>query len=223
MQTVSLGRALPAPSRADRNVPVSSKGHCVAHTVLGDGPGIHIQANSHLELCHLRLLQMQPNLIDLREQVNFYHGPQFKALHVFDFVATYRNGDRIAFTVKPEAKLQSNDFLGEMQVVAYWVEKQGFAQATRLLTDADIDRTDLHNAELLTTLHGADPEAEAIARKLASGFHGALSLRDLTRKLDLADRGYRALLRLIRSGELALFVRERITPSTLVSWKGTTR
>ncbi|MFC2970191.1 hypothetical protein [Acidimangrovimonas pyrenivorans] len=223
MPIFSEGRVLPAPSLAEREIGLSSKEHCTALTLIGDGPGNHAHAESYLELCHQRLLQVQPGIIALREQAKFRFGYRDEWEHNFDILATYQGGARIAYTVKPEVRLSSGRFLEEMQLVAYWVQRKKFADAVQLLTEADIDRTALHNAELLTSLRDTDPQADAIAREIASGFRGAVSLRDLTIKLDLKERGYRALLRLIRSGELALFARDRITPSTLVIWKGMTQ
>ena len=93
LQTASL---LPAPSRADRNVANSSTWHCTAYAVLGDGAGVRMQAESHLELSHLFILNADPDIADLREQVRFPYGlPGAERAHVFDAVATRRSGVRI--------------------------------------------------------------------------------------------------------------------------------
>lgn len=223
MPIYSEGRALPETSSADRNVAIASKGHCTAHTVLRNGTALprRTQAESYLELSHLTIQNARPDVIDLREQVLFTYGAGDK--HFFDMVVTLRNGERIAYTVKPEARLTSGRFLDEMALVAYWVERERFATSVRLLSELDIDPVELHNAHLLSWLHDDDAEALAVARDVGRQLRGAVSLNDLTIQTGLVERGYRALLKLLGTGELLTVHRERIRHQTLVQWKGSKR
>jgi hypothetical protein len=107
-----------------------------------------------------------------------------------------------------------------MQIVSWWVRERRFADEVRLLTEADIDPIALHNAKMMAAVRGADPEADRAAREVASTLTGARCLKDLTAATGLSECGYRALLRLIRTGVLAPERHERITPSTLVYRKG---
>jgi hypothetical protein len=211
---------LPAESRAERAIAAASRGHCTAFAVLGDGPGQRMQAESHLELCHLLLLNADRGIVDLREQVRFRYGTRDEHVHFFDAVATRTTGERIAFTIKPEDRLRSGRFLAEMQEIAWWVHRKGFAHDVRLLTDADVDPVDLHNARIVAAVREPDPEADAAARAAARALAGAVSVKDLTAATELGARGYRAVLRLIRSRALQSVRRERITPSSLVLWAG---
>ncbi|SIO39348.1 hypothetical protein SAMN05444722_1854 [Rhodovulum sp. ES.010] len=208
---------LPAPSRADRDVANASKGHCTAFAVLGEGAGIRVKAESHLEFCHLLLLNAREDVVDLREQVRFRHR---RIEHVFDIVATLATGKTIGFTVKPEIRLLSGRFLEKMGLVTWHARKQDFVDEVRLLTEADIDPVDLHNAKILAAVRRPDPDAEHVARAVASGLVGGRSLQDLTVATGLHARGYRALLRLVRAGVLRTVRHEPITPKTLVCWKG---
>lgn len=61
---------------------------------------------------------------------------------------------------------------------------------------------------------------DLVAMHRLSALTGARSLKDLTATTGLAERGYRALLRLVRTGVLAAERHERITPSTVVYRKG---
>lgn len=210
-------RILPAQSRAERNIANASKGHCTAYAVLGDGAGVRMQAESHFEFCHLLVLNADRSIVDLQEQVRFPYGAPDERVHVFDVVATLRTGSRIAYTIKPEVRLRSGRFLAEMQTVAWWVGKKRFADDVRLLTDADLDEVDLHNARIIAAVRDPDPEADAVARKGVAGIAGAMTLRELTIATGLdGARGYRALLRLVREGHLEPARRERLTPQTLV-------
>ena len=209
-------RILPAESRAERNIATSSKGHCTAHAVLGTGAGVRIQAESHLEHSHFLVLNADRSIVDLQEQVRFPYGAHDEREHVFDVVATRTTGSRIAYTIKPEVRLRSGRFLAEMQTVAWWVRHKRFADDVRLLTDADLDDVELHNAKVIAAVRDPDPAADAIARSGVAAITGAMTLRDLTIATGLEARGYRALLRLVREGHLEPARRERLTPQTLV-------
>lgn len=207
---------LPAESRAERTIAAASRGHCTAFPVLGEGPGQRMHAESHLELCHFLLLNADRGIADLREQVRFRYGARDEHEHFFDVVATRTTGERIAFTIKPEDRLRSGRFLAEMQEIAWWVRRKAFAHDVRLLTDADVDPVDLHNARIVAAVRESDPEADAAARAAVGALTGAVSVNDLTAATGLGARGYRAVLRLIRSRALQPVRRERITPSSLV-------
>lgn len=207
------GISLPARSTADRNVAKASAAHCTGHTVIGDGDGVVMQAESYLELCNLQLLNAKLNVTSLKEQVRFTFG--FHKLrqqeHVFDVVADLENGDRIAFAVKPTVRLRSGRFLSEMQTVAWWVRERGFADEVRIISEADFSPTDQKNAAIFAAVRGSDPAADEAARRVAENIPSSRSrsLRALTIETGLEARGYRALLRLVRSGVL-------VTPGHLV-------
>ena len=123
MPISSEARVLPAPSRADRNVQNTSKAHCTAFVVLGDDSGTRMQAESKLELDHLKAQVDRRDVVDVREQVLFRFGHREELTHVFDMVVTMTNGTRTAYTVKPEVRLVSGRFLDEMQTIAWWAAR----------------------------------------------------------------------------------------------------
>lgn len=216
----SDGIYLPEPSQAERDITGASSHHCVAHTVLGDGVGVHTQAESLLELHNLFLLNVMMNVVSLQEQVRFCYGWDRKnqKQHIFDVVATLDCGSRVAFAVKPEVRLVSGCFETEMQEVAWWVYDRGFADDVRIMSEADINPVDLRNAKILAAVREADPEADAVALEVVRGLPagGGQSLRDLTLSTGMAARGYRSLIRLIRSGVLRLQQHEVIGPKVVV-------
>lgn len=212
---------LPLPSAAVRNVPMASAGHCTTSAVLGDEEGIRVQGESLLEMRHQLILNARRDVARIQEQVRFFYGwnPNKPDEHVFDMVVTMRDGQVIAYAVKPEIRLKSGRFLKEMQEVAWWARHKGFADDVRILTDADIDRVALHNAQMFAVMRSSpDPEAMASARQVVMGIPvgGGMSLRALTIQTGLEARGYRALLRLLREGVLETLKPEAITPTTLV-------
>jgi hypothetical protein len=54
----------------------------------------------------------------------------------------------------------------------------------------------------MAAVREADPEAETVSRTVVDALIGATILRELTVGTGLEARGYRALLRLIRTGAL---------------------
>lgn len=220
MPIFSEGRVLPGDSRANRKIANASKGHCTGFSVLGKGAGIRVMAESATEQRHLHIQSVRPDVADVREQVRFDYGRQDEHRHFFDMVVSKVCGERIAYTVKPTSNLRSGRFIDEMQTVAWWVAKKRFATSVRLLTEEDIDAVTLHNANINIALRDVDLEAEEAARAIIVGLRGAVTIKALTDAIGLEGRGYRALLRLVSTGELRLLRQERITPETLVHWKG---
>lgn len=209
--------ALPRPSQADRKVAKSSPNHCTAYAVLGSNEGVVMQGESHLELCHLYLLNDMSNVLHLKEQALFLYGWDVSrpARHYFDILD---NGYRIAFAVKPEVRLTSGRVHREMSEIAWWVEEFNFADEVRLLTGIDIDEIDLRNAQYLAAVREPDPEADAAAFKALCALpEGAgQSIRDLTVAIGMKDRGYRAAIRLIRNGFARPLRREKLGHQSLI-------
>lgn len=194
----------PAQSRADRNVPAASTAHCTAMAILGEGHGTRVQAESHLELFHLLLLNANSRIGFLHEQAQFRFGPRKERSHIFDVVANLRDGARIAFTVKPMVRLVSGRFLKEMQEVAYWVQKSRFASEVRLQTEQHIHPIDLHNAKIFAAVREPDAQADNAAVAHVANLIGARPIHEWSGEIGLDERGYRSVLQLLRKGTLAL-------------------
>ncbi len=215
------GIKLPNPSSADRNISVASKGHCTAYAVLGDDEGYRVQAESHLELCNLMILNARQDVVSVKEQARFdwqENGRSKK--HYFDALAFLKCGRRIAYTVKPERRISSGKFLDQMRDITRHALDAGFCSQVVLVTEKDIGRIDQRNAMMFNAVRQKDPEAEAVALEVVAGMIGSATLRDLTIKTNMAARGYRALIRLLRSGHLIASNHEVITPKTLVQLSG---
>lgn len=219
------GISLPRASQADRNVQKASAGHCTAFGVVGDDKGIRVQGESLLEHRVHLLINSGGNVANLREQVRFYFGwdPKKQQQHVFDAFATLKTGERIAFAMKPEMRLRSSnrdkvDFMDHMQTVAWWVYEKDFADDVRIFTEADIDPIELHNAQVLNAVREYDAEADLVAKQVIGSLPkgGGVSLCELTKTTGMGARGYRALLRLLRTGDARLQSKVRITPATIV-------
>jgi hypothetical protein len=217
------GIVLPTPSQAVRDVPAASSAHCTAHSVLGDGAGVRMQHESHLEIDSSYILNSVRNVASMQEQVIFHFGWDRKKLkkHIFDVVVTLVSGERIAFAVKPEVRLYSSkkeSFEEHMQAVTWWAYETGFVNEVRILTEVDLDPVSLYNAKVMAAVRAVDVDADNAAqhalRNLPAG--GGLSLREFTAVIGLGARGYRALIRLLRTGEARLQAKERISPDAVI-------
>jgi hypothetical protein len=219
------GIVLPGASQAGRDVQRASSAHCTGQGVLGNGNGVRVQVESGLEFNHFYVLNTVKNIAKMQEQVRFYFGwdPKKQTQHIFDVFAVLDNDERIAFAIKPEIRLNSTnkekqDFEEHMQAVAWWVYEKDFADDVRILTEADLDPVALHNAKVLAAVRERDSDADLAAiqelRKLPAG--GGLSLRELTLGIGMGARGYRALIRLLRSGEARLQALGRIGPQAVI-------
>ncbi len=212
-----MGIKLPTASQADRKIAKSSKGHCTGRGVFGGDDGYLAEAESHGELNAQFMLNAQLNLNYFKEQALFswkVNGQSKR--HFFDALAFFTNGKRIAFTVKPEARVKSGRFMAEMEEIASHALAAGFCDEVRLVTENSINRIDLKNAMLFAAVRQRDPEAEAIAMAVTETLSGSASLQDLTVRTGMAARGYRALIGLVRKGHLIPSVHEIITPKTLL-------
>jgi hypothetical protein len=218
MYTDTAGIRLPAASKADRSIAKASKVHCTAQVVLGRNNGCRFQAESHLELRNLFVVNGLPNVAQIKEQALFEwcEGASQKR-HYFDLVAVFSNGQKIAFTVKPEIRLLSGKFLAEMQHITHHALNAGFCDEVRLVTERDIDPVVERNGRQMAAVREVDPVADRIALKVVEDLVGAVSLKELTAMTGLKARGYRALLRLIRDHHLHPASHEIIKPQTLVS------
>ncbi|SFY45897.1 hypothetical protein SAMN04244548_05403 [Paracoccus pantotrophus] len=215
----------PLPSTAQRDVALSSKGHFCGHVVIGDGsgrgaasgaPARVVQVESYLELSWGLCLSLRPDIADLREQVEFFWLNEQGEYHphYFDLFVTRTDGTRIACAVRPVAKT-GGSFGREMPQIAAQARHSRFADDVRLLTDADLDPVELHNAWLLHDVRAPDPVADEAAARVLADMSGTASFADLTARTGCGATGFRALLRLVRSGQLRPLHNERITSATL--------
>ena len=110
---------LAAQSTAQRKINRHSREHATGQLVFGPGAGRVVHLESHLEMCWCLTLMAQSKTVDLHEQVKFDWVNEDGELRPqwFDFVVTELDGSRIAYSVKPQARV-SERFLNEMSYIA---------------------------------------------------------------------------------------------------------
>ena len=114
-----------------------------------------------------------------------------------------------ALIVKSGNRLKSARFQDETRRIAAQVTP-GFADRVCVMTEAHLDPIEVHNAELIHSVRLPDPEVDAAVRRAIAGIAGAVKIDDLVDWIGLGGRGFRAVVRLVRTYELELNIHERI-------------
>ena len=135
----------PEPSHATRTISrrsrASLRGAMVAKLPGFNTPRI-LQLESALEYAFLCLTLVRDDIQHIWDQppVVHYVGRDGRtAKHIFDFLVTKTDGERIAVAVKPMQRVIERNFLSELERVAAATPKQ-FADRVMLVTDRHLDR-----------------------------------------------------------------------------------
>jgi len=219
MSDLSIGGGvrLPELSRGDRATQVGSTQHFTGGIVLGDGPGIRTGVESHLEAQAALLLAARREVHHLVEQVRFdwfdENGEVHK--HYIDLVATERDGTVVGYAVRPLERVK-DAYLAQLARVKEQALAQGVLDDFRLFTDRDVCRVELFNAELFHSVRRPDCFGDPVAKEAVGQMAGVVTIGSLVEQTRLEGMGFRAVVRLIKSGHLEMVGYERIDYSTLV-------
>lgn len=211
------GRSLPEFSRGNRKTQVGSTKNFTGCAVLGDGPGYRVNTESHLEAQATLLLAARTTTLELVEQVEFewydqdgeYHS------HYIDLVATQADGQDVGYAVRP-TKRASPDYIKKLARIKEQAVHQGVLDDLRLFTEKDVCPVEWHNAKLFHGVRRVDCFADPVAQDVAGRLVGVTTIGDLVDQTGLEGMGFRAIVRLIRSGHLQTVRHERIEHTTEV-------
>ncbi|GHH04004.1 Tn7 transposase TnsA N-terminal domain-containing protein [Pseudodonghicola xiamenensis] len=135
----------PEPSHATRVPARRSKGS-LRGSMVAMLPGFQrprlIHFESALEYAFLCLTLVRDDVHHVREQppaISYVGTDGLPARHVFDFLVTKADGERIAVAIKPMQRVLKLNFASELEAVAAVVSKS-FADRVLLVTDQHIDR-----------------------------------------------------------------------------------
>lgn len=211
------GRSLPEFSRGNRKTQVGSTKHFTGCAVLGNGPGYRVNTESHLEAQAALLLAARATTLDLVEQVEFewYDENGECHLHFVDFVVSQTNRLIVGFAVRPTNRA-SPDYIKKLARIKEQAIHQGVLNDLRLFTEKDVCPVEWHNAKLFHGVRRADCFADPVAREVAGCLVGVTTIGDLVDQTGLEGMGFRAIVRLIRSGHLQMVRHERIEHETEV-------
>ncbi|WP_240722848.1 Tn7 transposase TnsA N-terminal domain-containing protein [Poseidonocella sp. HB161398] len=135
----------PEPSHATRVPARRSKGS-LRGSMVAMLPGFQrprlIHFESALEYAFLCQMLVRDDVHHVREQppaISYVGIDGLPARHVFDFMVTKADGERIAVAIKPMQRVLKLNFASELEAVAAAVSKS-FADRVLLVTDLHIDR-----------------------------------------------------------------------------------
>lgn len=213
----SGGIRLPASSRGDRKTQVGSTKHFTGGLVLGENEGVRLGTESHLEIDAALMLNYRPTTFDLVEQVQFAWYDEHGAFshHFIDLVATRVDGSVIGYAVRPTKRV-SDDYECKLARIKEQAIAQCFLDDFRLFTEEDVCPVELHNAKLFHSVRRPDAFADPVAQDVCSKVCGTTTVGALVDATRLDGMGFRAVVRLIRSGHLQMLRFERIAHGTEV-------
>lgn len=211
------GIRLPEPSAGNRATQVGSSHHCTGQIVIGDGPGRLHGTDSHLEMNSTLMLAARAETAALFEQIAFVwrDAKGESHTHYIDLVVQQTDGRRVGYAVRPWKRI-SVEYLTDLARIKAQAIASGFLWDFRIFSDRDVNPIDLFNAKLLHAVRTGEPQADATARAAAATISGIASIGALVAQTGLEGTGFRAIVRLIRSGHLKPVRRGRIDYETEV-------
>lgn len=124
--------------------------------------------------------------------------------HTFDFLVTFEDGFRIAIAFKPLARAERIGFLATLKLIASQLSTS-FADAVRLVTEADLPKVAVANYQLLHLVReDCDPEADRAVAELLVDCDGPWPIADLVKRSGHDGAAFNAIVRLIGEGALDL-------------------
>lgn len=211
------GLVMPERLQTTRKMAKGRREHFTGQFSFGSDEGQTMDVESHTELCVALVSIARPDVMLLEHQVPFkWVQPNGKsATHHFDFRAMMSDGRRRAIMVKSEYRRRQPEVPKELLQIAAQVTPD-FADEVVVMTERDIDPIEVHNAEIMHEMRRPDAEADAAARGLMGNIVSSVQIQDLVDATGLGARGFRAVVRLIRSHELELTKQVRIAHEAYV-------
>lgn len=215
--SLSGGIRLPEPSRGDRKTQVGSTQHFTGGIVFGEGHGVRHGLESHLEANCAIVLAYRPDTKEIIEQVRFEWLDEFGEVHnhFIDFIVIRQDETVTGYAVRPIERA-SQKYLIELARIKAQAIAQGMLDDFRLFTEDDVCPVELFNARLFHSVRRPDCFGDPVAEDVVRSMTGVVCLGDLVEKTRLGGLGFRALVRLIRSGHLKTLGYERLSHDVMV-------
>lgn len=212
MEMPDGGLTLPRRVKTARKTAVGAREHATGQVTFGPGDSFTLGLDSNTEMKCMLVFLARPGVVGIESQVLFEwvktDGKVGK--HFFDFRLLMASGKRIAIMVKSEYRRRQAKVQKELAEVAAQVPSS-FADEVFVMTERDIDPVEYFNAEMMHEMRRLDPEADALARGVLGEMVGSVQIFDFVEAIGLGARGFRAVVRLIRSYELELTNKVRIS------------
>jgi len=211
------GVKMPVRLQTTRKIAKGRREHFTGQFTFGSDEGWTMAIESNTELRVALVTIARSDVVDLENQVPFaWVKPDGKpGTHFFDFRVLMADGKRRAIMVKSEYRRRQAKVQRELEQIAAQVTRD-FADEVVVMTERDVDPVEYFNAEMMHEMRHPDPEADAAARRVMGEIVASAQIQDLVEAIGLGARGFRAVVRLIRSHELELNNKVRIAHEACV-------
>lgn len=205
----------PSPSRATRHIPLRSKAS-LRGTLIAQLPSEKhprkIAFESRLERDFLLLSLARNDINSIWDQppaIKYQNADGKRQSHTFDYLVSFTNGKKSAVAIKPSARVAKKDFISELRLIAASTPN-AFADRVLLITERNLDRTEVQNAAMFHEFHrDADVAADANISELIKAISEPTTIGGLVRQSGLGARAFRAIVRAIYADDLSA---SRINP-----------
>ena len=177
-----------------------------------------IKSESHLETKLISIMKMRPDVVEVVGQAPTisYTDPLGKPRkYTFDMLVTFSSGHKVAYAVKPLEKALKQNLKDQIKWISRFIP-ENTADAVMILTELDAEGWRFSNAKLLHSAlrdRTTDDGALEAVRQTATG---PTTIRAIVAATGLGARAFRATVKLIALGELALTNERLITHDATV-------
>lgn len=211
----------PSPSIAHRKIGIKSPKGALRGRTLTNGPTPRrVRVESNIELKAAHVLLARPDVVHFREQaepVFFVDGEGADSWHYFDFVVTLDTGEKVAIAVRPHERALRHDLDGTLRAIAAQMDPT-VADRVVHMSEQHLPRDLVEDAKLLRAVRRDNrPEDDHAVAAIVATLNGVVSVGGLVRASGLHGRGFRAVVRLIGDGVLAIVGPRGITYATRVA------
>jgi len=204
--------ARPGASIASRLPPARSKGFCRG-SVVSQAANRALVYESALERDFACILLADRRIAAIHDQpppVTYRTADGVSHRHTFDFLVTTVDGRRLAFAVKPLARVEKSGIKDILALAAAQAPRD-FADRFLLRTERQITKDRAFNARLiLRSRRGRNDNDVETLRQLASSLRGSVSIRELVAASGFGARGWNSVICLIDEGVLNIVANSRI-------------
>lgn len=218
MEPISLPIEMRGCRKIQSRSAISSRGVVVAR-LMGTSGLARIGYESSLERACLLIALAQHDTIDIVEQpftLRYLDTEGKQRRYTFDYLITKRDGKRIAVEVKSSAQAEKPHVRSKIKAAASKLVPE-YADEVFIFTERDYSRVQLENAEqIVNCAREIDPESDYQLRDVVDSLSGSVSISELIKLSKLAERGFPAVVRALRSNQLHWPQEQLIGPKMLV-------
>lgn len=209
----------PRPSRGTRGPFRPNRGSSRARIVGGTVP-TEMRMESGLEKKAAYVLLADPEVVDIREQppaIDYVEADGTPVSYTWDAIVSLRSGTRILVAIKPETIALKT---GLRERIARFAAQtpRSVADKAVLITGEKLPRDLVHDAMLIQSVRrDPDRSADVTVRTFVAGLAGTVTVATIVAATGLGALGFRATVRLVADGTLAVVGGGRIGYGTRVA------